>query len=56
MQNTPSCINRDLSLKAELAFFFLPRLFNKTKAPIMDKVHGNINGFSLATSPRPCRL
>ena len=41
--------------KAELAFFFPARLFNRTKAPTMDKVHGNINGFSFTTSPCPCR-
>ena len=35
--------------------FFPARLFNKTKAPTMDKVRGNINGFSFATSPCPCR-
>ena len=36
-------------------FFFPARLFNKTKAPTMDKVHGNISGFSFATSPCLCR-
>ena len=41
--------------KQSLHFFFLARLFNKTKAPTMDKVRGNINGFSFATSPCPCR-
>ena len=35
-------------------FFFPARLFNKTKAPTMDRVRGNINGFSFATSPCPC--
>ena len=40
----------------ELTFFFFPTcLLNKTKAPTMDKVHGNINGFSFATSLCLCR-
>ena len=34
-------------------FFFPAHLFNKTKAPTMDKVRGNINSF--ATSPCPCK-
>ena len=36
-------------------FYFPAPLFNKTKAPTMDKVRGNIDGFSLAISPCPCR-
>ena len=36
-------------------FFFPTCLLNKTKAPTMDKVRGNINGFSFATSLCPCR-
>ena len=39
----------------ELTFFFPTCLLNKTKAPTMDKVHGNINGFSFATSLCLCR-
>ena len=35
--------------------FFPTRLFNKTKAPTMDKVHVNINGFPFATSLCLCR-
>ena len=35
--------------------FFPAPLFNKTKALTMDKVRGNIDGFSFATSPCPCR-
>ena len=31
--------------KSGAHIFFPARLFNKTKAPIMDKVRGNINGF-----------
>ena len=41
--------------KSGARIFFPARLFNKTKAPTMDKVRGNINGFSFATSPCPCR-
>ena len=41
--------------KSGARIFFPARLFNKTKAPTMDKVRGNINGFSFATSPYPCR-
>ena len=37
-------------VKAELAFFPPTCLFNKTKAPTMDKVHGNNNGVSFTTS------
>ena len=40
--------------KSGAHIFFPARLF-KTKAPTMDKVRGNINGFSFATSPCPCR-
>ena len=36
-------------------FFFPSRLFNKAKALTMDKVRGNINGYSFATSPCPSR-
>ena len=36
-------------------FYFPAPLFNKTKAPTMDKVRGNIDGFSFAISPCPCR-
>ena len=41
--------------KSGARIFFPARLFNKTKAPTMDKVRGNISGFSFATSPCPCR-
>ena len=37
--------------KSGAHIFFPARLFNKTKAPTMDKVRGNINLF--ATSPCP---
>ena len=40
--------------KSGAHIFFPARLF-KTKAPTMDKVRGNINGFSFATSPCPFR-
>ena len=43
------------TLKRSSNFIFLARLFNKTKAPTMDKVRGNVNGFSFATSPFLCK-
>ena len=53
--NVHEIIYRFRQVQKQSLHFFPARLFNKTKAPTMDKVRGNINGFSFATPPCPCR-